>query len=175
MSASEYLPLYQSFTNRTYIKKWHWFDQSKIAQIIDANKCCLKMYGRYVNSSIAYILVSVCPADGITSYCPIWVDTIKKRISIKIWRAFVQYKGVHVVYILSWRNFELPKGSRIPRPPCNMTQNCTTINERWISITLHRLQHMISRFADLLSSTSFKMNGVETKSRRKNTPLLDIE
>lgn len=79
MSASEYLPLYQSFTNRTHIKKWHWFDQSKIAQIIDANKCCLEMYGRYVNSSIAYILVSVCPADGITSCCPIWVDTIKNE------------------------------------------------------------------------------------------------
>lgn len=56
-----------------------------------------------------------------------------------------------------------------------MTQNGTTINERWISITLHRLQHMISRFADLLSSTSFKMNGVEAKSKRKNTPLLGIE
>lgn len=41
-------------------------------------RLCLEMYGRYVNSSITYILVSVCLADGITSYCPIWVDTIKK-------------------------------------------------------------------------------------------------
>ena len=41
-------------------------------------RLCLEMYRRYVNSSITYILVSVCPADGITSCCPIWVDTIKK-------------------------------------------------------------------------------------------------
>ena len=53
-------------------------------------RLCLEMYGRYVNSSITYILVSVCPADGITSCCPIWVDTIKKRISIKIWRVSVE-------------------------------------------------------------------------------------
>ena len=31
-------------------------------------------------------------------------------------------KGVYTVDILSWRNFRLPKGSRIPRPPCNMAQ-----------------------------------------------------
>nr|DAU03888.1 MAG TPA: hypothetical protein [Caudoviricetes sp.] len=36
------------------------------------------MYRRYVNSSITYILVSVCPADGIISHCPIWTDAIKK-------------------------------------------------------------------------------------------------
>ena len=53
-------------------------EQRMKREIIDASKCCLEMYRRYVNSSIAYILVSVCPADGITSYCPIWVDTIKK-------------------------------------------------------------------------------------------------
>ena len=42
-------------------------------------RLCLEMYGRYVNSSITCILVSVCLADGITSYCPIWVDTIKNE------------------------------------------------------------------------------------------------
>lgn len=109
MSASEYLPLYQSFTNRTHIKTHHWLDQSKIAQIIDVSKCCLEMYRRYVNSSIAYILVSVCPADGITSCCPIWVDTIKKWISIKIWRAFVQYKAAYTVDTVWWLNFGLSK------------------------------------------------------------------
>lgn len=46
------------------------------------------MYGRYVNSSITYILVSVCLADGITSYCPIWIDAIKK-MNFKIWRVTV--------------------------------------------------------------------------------------
>ena len=123
MSASEYLPLYQPFTNRTHIRNGRRFDQSEIAQIIDANKCCLEMYGRYVNSSIAYILVSVCPADGITSYCPIWVDTIKKWISIKIRRVSVDgYKAAYMVDTVWWRNFGLPKGSRIPRPPWNMTQ-----------------------------------------------------
>mgnify|MGYP007127097884 CR=1 FL=1 len=40
MSASEYLPLYQSFTNRTHIRKGHWFDHSEISQIIEKNICC---------------------------------------------------------------------------------------------------------------------------------------
>lgn len=52
-------------------------------------RLCLEMYGRYVNSSITYILVSVYPADGIISHCPIWVDTIKKWISTKICRVIV--------------------------------------------------------------------------------------
>lgn len=39
------------------------------------------MYGRYVNSSIAYILVSVCPADGVTNRYSIWIDPIEKFTS----------------------------------------------------------------------------------------------
>ena len=128
MSASEYLPLYQSFTNRTHSKKGHWFDHSEIPQIIDASKCCLEMYGRYVNSSITYILVSVCPADGIISHCPIWVDTIKKWISIEIRRVSVDwYKAAYVVDILSWLNFGLSKGSRIPRPPATWLKEAVSI------------------------------------------------
>ena len=52
-------------------------------------RLCLEMYGRYVNSSITYILVSVCPADGITSCCHIWIDTIKKHTSNGIYRVTV--------------------------------------------------------------------------------------
>lgn len=52
-------------------------------------RLCLEMYGRYVNSSITYILVSVCLADGITSCCPIWIDTIKKYTSRRIYRVTV--------------------------------------------------------------------------------------
>lgn len=40
MSASEYFPLYQSFTNRMHIRKGHWFDQSNISPIIEKNICC---------------------------------------------------------------------------------------------------------------------------------------
>lgn len=40
MSASEYLPLYQSFTNRTYIRNGRWFDHSEISQIVEKNVCC---------------------------------------------------------------------------------------------------------------------------------------
>ena len=40
MSASEYLPLYQSFTNRTYIRNGRRFDQSEISKIIEKNICC---------------------------------------------------------------------------------------------------------------------------------------
>ena len=40
MSASEYLPLYQSFTNRTHIRNWRRFDQSEISQIVEKNICC---------------------------------------------------------------------------------------------------------------------------------------
>ena len=113
MSASEYLPLYQSFTNRTHIRKGRRFDQSEISQIVEKNICCSVILSRnvcwYVNLPITYILVTVCPADGITSCCPIWVDTIKKWISIKIWRVFVQYKDVYVVDTVEWMNFKLPK------------------------------------------------------------------
>ena len=40
MSASEYLPLYQSFTNRTHIRNGRRFDQSEISQITEKNICC---------------------------------------------------------------------------------------------------------------------------------------
>lgn len=40
MSASEYLPLYQSFTNRSHIRNGRRFDQSEISQIIEKNICC---------------------------------------------------------------------------------------------------------------------------------------
>ena len=40
MSASEYLPLYQSFTNRTHIRNGRRFDQSEISQIVEKNICC---------------------------------------------------------------------------------------------------------------------------------------
>lgn len=85
MSASEYLPLYQPFTNRTHIRNGRRFNQSEISQIIEKNICCgVILSGNvcgYLNLSIIYILVSVCPADGITSRCPIWIDAIKKWIS----------------------------------------------------------------------------------------------
>lgn len=72
---------------------------------------------------IVWPLVSVCLADGVTSCCPIWVDTIKKRISIKIWRVSVDWhKAAYVVDTVWWLNFGLSKGSRIPRPPRNMAQ-----------------------------------------------------
>ena len=86
MSASEYLPLYQYVTNRTHIRNGRRFDQSEISQIIDANKCCLEMYRRYVNSSITYILESVCPADGVTNRYSIWIDPIEKFTSNGMWR-----------------------------------------------------------------------------------------
>lgn len=58
------------------------FDQSEISQIVEKNICCgVILSGNvcgYLNLSIIYILVSVCPADGITSRCPIWIDAIKK-------------------------------------------------------------------------------------------------
>ncbi len=40
MSASEYLSLYQYFTNRTHIRNGRRFDQSEISQIIEKNICC---------------------------------------------------------------------------------------------------------------------------------------
>ena len=40
MSASEYLPLCQSFTNRTHIRNGRRFDQSEISQIVEKNICC---------------------------------------------------------------------------------------------------------------------------------------
>lgn len=40
MSASEYLPLCQSFTNRTYIRNGRRFDLSEKSQIIEKNICC---------------------------------------------------------------------------------------------------------------------------------------
>ena len=40
MSASEYLPLYQSFTNRSHIRNGRRFDQSEISQIVEKNICC---------------------------------------------------------------------------------------------------------------------------------------
>lgn len=123
MSASEYLPLYQYVTNRTHIRNGRRFDQSEISQIIDANKCCLEMYRRYVNSSITYILESVCPADGITSCCPILVDTIKKWILIKIRRVSVDwYKAAYVVDTVWWLNFQAAKRESHSTPPWNMTQ-----------------------------------------------------
>ena len=84
-----------------------------------------------INSGAVWIvwpLVSVCPADGITSCCPIWVDTIKKRISIKIWRVSVDwYKAAYVVDTVWWLNFRLPKGSRIPRPPATWLKEAVSI------------------------------------------------
>lgn len=40
MSASEYLPLYQSFTNRTHIRNGRRFDLSEKSQIVEKNICC---------------------------------------------------------------------------------------------------------------------------------------
>ena len=80
-------------------------------------RLCLEMYGRYVNSSITYILVSVCLADGITSCCPIWIDTIKSIHQEEYIVLPYNTRGIYVVDTVSWPNFRLPKGSRIPRPP----------------------------------------------------------
>ena len=84
MSASEYLPLYQSFTNRTYIRNGRRFDQSEISQIVEKNKLCVILSGNvcgYVNLPITYILVTVCPADGVTNRYSIWIDSIEKFTS----------------------------------------------------------------------------------------------
>lgn len=88
---------------------------------------CLEMYRRYVNSSITYILVSVCPADGIISHCPIWTDAIKNEFQSKYAALSYNTKGVYTVDILSWRNFRLPKGSRIPRPPATWLKEAVSI------------------------------------------------
>lgn len=40
MSASEYLPLYQSFTKRMHIRNGRRFDLSEISQIVEKNICC---------------------------------------------------------------------------------------------------------------------------------------
>lgn len=121
MSASEYLPLYQSFTNRTHIKKGRRFDHSEISQTIEKNICCGVILSRnvcgYVNFPITYILVTVCPADGITSCCPIWIDTIKSIHQEEYIVLPYNTKGVYVVDTVSWPNFRLPKGSHIPRSP----------------------------------------------------------
>lgn len=72
-------------------------------------RLCLEMYGRYINSSITYILVSVCPADGITSCCPIWIDTIKSIHQEEYIVLPYNTKGVYVVDTVSWLNFKLSK------------------------------------------------------------------
>ena len=90
-------------------------------------RLCLEMYGRYVNSSITYILVSVYPADGIISHCPIWTDAIKNEFQSKYAALSYNTKGVYTVNILSWRNFRLPKGSRIPRPPATWLKEAVSI------------------------------------------------
>ena len=90
MSASEYLPLCQSFTNRTHIRNGRRFDQSEISQIIEKNICCGVILSRnicgYVNLPITYILVTVCPADGVTNRYSIWIDPIEKFTSNGMWR-----------------------------------------------------------------------------------------
>lgn len=47
MSASEYLPLYQSFTNRTHTRNGRRFDQSNISQTIEKNICCSVILSRF--------------------------------------------------------------------------------------------------------------------------------
>jgi len=74
MSASEYLPLYQSFTNRTHIRNGRRFDQSEISQIIEKNICCGVILSDF--------------------------DTIKKYTLRRIYRVIVQYKAVCAVDIV---------------------------------------------------------------------------
>lgn len=96
MSASEYLPLYQSFTNRTHIRNGRRFDQSEISQIVEKNICC------------SVILSGLIPLKSISR-----TEYIVLPYNIRpltLWTPF------------SWRNFKLSKGSRIPRPPRNMAQ-----------------------------------------------------
>ena len=58
MSASEYLPLYQSFTNRTYIGNERRFDHSEISQIIEKNICCgVVLSGNVCGTSIYRLLI----------------------------------------------------------------------------------------------------------------------
>lgn len=137
------------------------------------------MYGRYVNSSITYILVSVCPADGIISHCPIWVDTIKKWISIEIRRVSVDwYKAAYVVDILSWRNFRLPKGSRIPRPPATWLKEAVSIwnpfenlSRRsllrlWQTADFHDATHIVHRCFTYLRDSSLNSGQFDQSWKR---------
>ena len=145
MSASEYLPLYQSFTNRTHIRKGRRFDQSEISQIVEKNICC-----------------------GVILF---WFDTIKKYTSRRIYRVIVQYETAYIVDIVGWLNFGLPKGSRIPRPPCNMLQSELGSEAQWSKRLLRSIfyrwydQWTLSKLVKVQQSSKWgKFNSAQIKA-----------
>ena len=113
MSASEYLPLYQSFTDRTYIRNGRRFDRSEISQIIEKNICC------------SVILSGLIQLKSIPR-----TEYIVLPYNIRMPALWTPFRG----WILSCQ-----KGVAFHDHLCDMTQNCTTINKRQISIILHRL------------------------------------
>ena len=145
MSASEYLPLYQSFTNRTHIRNGRRFDQSEISQVVEKNICC--------------------------SVILFWFDTIKKYISRRIYRVIVQYETAYIVDIVGWLNFGLPKGSRIPRPPCNMLQSELGSEAQWSKRLLRSIfyrwydQWTLSKLVKVQQSSKWgKFNSAQIKA-----------
>lgn len=148
MSASEYLPLYQSFTNRTYIRNGRRFDQSEISKIIEKNICCSVILSGLIQlRSIHRTEYIVLPYN--IRLPTLWTpsgDTIPagKRVvkcDIQLWTPL---------------NFE-----QTVRPNPNLA-----CDRRQISITPRRLYVIILRTFVIPSSTPFNLNDVESGSRR---------
>ena len=148
MSASEYLPLYQSFTNRTHIRNGRRFDQSEISQIIEKNICCSVILSGLIQlKSIPrteYIVLSY-NIRPLTLWTPSG-DTIPAG------------KGVVKCDTQLWTplNFE-----QTVRPNPNLA-----CDRRQISITPRRLYVIILRTFVIPPSTPFNLNDVESGSRR---------
>ena len=148
MSVSEYLPLYQSFTNRTHIRNWRRFDQSEISQIVEKNICCsVILSGLILLKSISRTEYILLPYNirPLTLWTPSG-DTIPagKRVvkcDTQLWTPL---------------NFEQTVRSN-PNLACDRRQ---------ISITPRRLYVIILRTFVILPSRPFNLNDVESSSRR---------
>lgn len=148
MSASEYLPLYQSFTNRTHIRNGRRFDQSEISQIVEKNICCSVILSRLIQlKSIPQTEYIVLPYNtrASTPWTPSG-DTIPagKRVvkcDTQLWTPL---------------NFE-----QTVRPNPNLA-----CDRRQISITPRRLYVIILRTFVIPPSTPFNLTTVESGARR---------
>ena len=97
MSVSEYLPLYQSFTNRTHIRNGRRFDHSEISQTIEKNKWCVILSGNvcgYVNLPITYILVSVLPGG--------WCHKSLLYLDWPDWKVHFEWNVTHYRWFAAW-------------------------------------------------------------------------
>lgn len=148
MSASEYLPLYQSFTNRTHIRNGRRFDQSEISQIVEKNIWCnVILSGLIQLKSTPQTEYIVLPYN--TRASTLWTpsgDTIPagKRVvkcDTQLWTPL---------------NFE-----QTVRPNPNLA-----CDRRQISITPRRLYVIILRIFVIQPSTPFNLNDIESGSRR---------